>query len=112
MNEVIEALREAKRIRLLATALELMRYEGTDSAVIPIPGAAPQRYVTVGTAATVAKLLEIDQVGASASSLADDSRFRQMMQEFLMGQVTVDQVAERLEEWRAGLPRLPLTGMD
>lgn len=116
---MIEAMRDAKRLRLIATALEFLQYEKSDSAAIPIPGTTPQRYVMIGGAATVAKLLEIDQAPAVRASLVGDVNFRQMMQEFLMGHITVDQVAVRINEWAAGQPAgapgrssLPSTGMD
>ena len=116
---MIEALRDAKRLRLIATALEFLQYEKSNSAAIPIPGTTPQRYVMIGGAATVAKLLEIDQAPAPRASLVGDVNFRQMMEEFLMGDITVDQVAVRIDEWGAGQSapapaqsELPSTGMD
>ena len=102
MNEIINALREGKKLRLIATVIELLQYEKVDSAVIPIPGTLPPRYIAIGTTATVAKLLEIGQGAARCGRLADNTRFRQMMQEYLMGQSTLEQVAQRIEEWRDG----------
>ena len=112
MNEIINALHEGKRLRLIATVLELLQYEKADNAVIPIPGTLPPRYIAVGTAATVAQLLEIDQGGEIRAGLADDSRFRQMMHEYLMGQATIEQVAARLEEWRGDRGHLVAVGPD
>jgi len=69
MTEITDALREGKRLRLLATALELLQHERIDSAVIEIPGTDPQRYVVIGTAETIGKLLKDDEqpVGYLAS---------------------------------------------
>jgi hypothetical protein len=61
MPEITDALREGKRLRIIATALEFLHCERTDSAVIAIPGTDPQQYVAIGTAATIGKLLEIDK---------------------------------------------------
>lgn len=104
MNDIINTLITAKRTRLIITALDLLECERIDSAVIPVPDTEPPRYVAIGTAATVARLLEIDQGGcrqclASPGSLADDARFRQMMHEYTMGDATLEQVAARIEEW-------------
>lgn len=68
MNQITDTLRDSKRLRLIATALELMQYERTDSAVIPILGTEPQRYVVVGTAETVARLLEIAPAASTVSA--------------------------------------------
>lgn len=70
MTQITNALHDAKRLRLLACALELLQHERIDSAVIAIPATEPPRFVAIGTAATIAKLLEIDVPAAAAPDVA------------------------------------------
>lgn len=60
--------REVIQLRFLADALELRHVNGVPSAVVPIPLTLAddkvQRYVVTGSKAEIARLLEIDQVGA------------------------------------------------
>ena len=71
MTQITHPLHSAKRLRLLAGALELLHCESADSAVILIPGSEPPRYVAIGTAATIGKLLEIDEPAATDVATPD-----------------------------------------
>jgi hypothetical protein len=51
-------LHEAKRLRLLAAALELQHFTSTESNVVPIPGG--DRVIAIGTPAQVRALLAAD----------------------------------------------------
>jgi hypothetical protein len=55
MNENTDILHEAKRLRLLAAALELQHFTGTAANVVPIPGG--DRVIAIGTPAEVVQLL-------------------------------------------------------
>jgi hypothetical protein len=68
MNQLTDSLRHGKRLRVIASALELLHHERADSAAIAIPGTEPQQYVAIGTAATIAKLLEIDEPPTARST--------------------------------------------
>lgn len=56
MNQNTDILHEAKRLRLLAAALELQHYTSTAANLVRIPGG--ERVIVVGTPAQVARLLE------------------------------------------------------
>lgn len=102
VNQITDVLRDSKRLRLIATALELLHFERDDSAVIPIPGTDPQRYVTIGTAATVAQLLEIAPAAAaeqdwkaSAECLLEEVRcYREIFKAAAMGVATMVSASE------------------
>jgi hypothetical protein len=55
MDKNIDILHEAKRLRLLAAALELQHYTDTAANVVPIPGG--DRLIAIGTPAEVAQPL-------------------------------------------------------
>jgi hypothetical protein len=62
MESNIDILHEAKRLRLLAAALELQHYTSTAANLVRIPDG--DRVIVVGTPAQVARLLEIGNVVA------------------------------------------------
>lgn len=55
MDKNTDILHEAKRLRLLAAALELQHYTSTESNIVPIPGG--DRVIAIGTPAQVRALL-------------------------------------------------------
>lgn len=55
MDNNTDILHEAKKLRLLAAALELQHLTSTAANVVPIPGT--ERFVAIGTPAEVARLL-------------------------------------------------------
>jgi hypothetical protein len=55
MSETVDILHEAKRLRLLAAALELQHYTNTASTVVPIPGS--DFVIAIGPPAQVRRLL-------------------------------------------------------
>lgn len=55
MSNTTDILHEAKRLRLLAAALELQHYTSTAANVVPIPGG--ERVIAIGTPAEVRALL-------------------------------------------------------
>jgi hypothetical protein len=55
MDRKLDILHEAKRLRLLAAALELQHYTSTASNVVPIPGG--DQVIVIGTPAQVRELL-------------------------------------------------------
>jgi len=57
MDKNTDILHEAKRLRLLAAALELQHYTSTAANLVPIPGG--ERVIAIGTPAEVAALLQI-----------------------------------------------------
>jgi hypothetical protein len=68
MSQKTDILHEAKRLRLLAAALELQHYTSTAANVVPISGG--DRVIAIGTPAQVRELLEIAPMGeASISTL-------------------------------------------
>jgi hypothetical protein len=56
MNKNTDILHEAKRLRLLAAALELQHYTSTAANLVRIPGG--DRVIVVGTPSQVVRLLE------------------------------------------------------
>jgi hypothetical protein len=60
MNESTDILHEAKRLRLLAAALELQHYTRPAANLVEIPGT--EQVIAIGTPAQVASLLEISPV--------------------------------------------------
>jgi hypothetical protein len=64
-----DILHEAKRLRLLAAALELQHYTSTAANVEPIPGG--DRVIVVGTPAEVRGLLELAPMGEASISVLD-----------------------------------------
>lgn len=99
MNQITNVLHDTKRLRLIACALELLQCEGADSAVIPAPGTEPPRYVAIGTAATVARLLEVAQAATAApvqAATINSKEFRKLVfayTEALFGANERDQAA-------------------
>jgi hypothetical protein len=76
MNQDTDLPHEARKLRLLAAALELQHFTSTESNIVPIPGG--DRVIAIGTPAQLAKLLpEVrDQVleeAAEALDLMNDS---------------------------------------
>lgn len=67
MSTNTDILHEAKRLRLLAAALELQHYTSTAANVVPIPGG--ERVIAIGTPAQVARLLEIAPAVATEGEL-------------------------------------------
>jgi hypothetical protein len=61
MAKDTDILHEAKRLRLLAAALELQHHTGTAANVVPIPGG--DCVIAIGTPAEVRELLEIAPMG-------------------------------------------------
>lgn len=73
MNQNTEILHEAKRLRLLAAALELQHYTSTESNIVPIPGG--DRVIAIGTPAQVRALLAADvDAAAICDGVAAKSR--------------------------------------
>jgi len=77
MNESTNIRLEAKRLRLLAAALELQHYTSTAANVVLIPGG--DQVIAIGTPAEVARLLEIapadsDNVAAILDEVARATR--------------------------------------
>lgn len=60
---------EAKRLRLLAAALELQHYTSTAANVVPIPGG--DRVIAIGTPAEVRELLELAPMGEASIGVLD-----------------------------------------
>jgi hypothetical protein len=60
-------LHEAKRLRLLAAALELQHYTSTAANVVPIPGG--DQVIAIGSPAAVSRLLEIAPAVVGAGEL-------------------------------------------
>lgn len=58
MNQNTDIQHEAKRLRLLAAALELQHYTGTAANVVEIPG--DDQVIVIGTPAEVAQVLAIE----------------------------------------------------
>jgi hypothetical protein len=56
-----DILHEAKRLRLLAAALELQHYTSTAANVVPIPGG--DQVIAIGTPTELRQLLAADQQG-------------------------------------------------
>ncbi len=69
MNQSTDILHEAKRLRLLAAALELQHYTSTAANVVPIPGG--DRVIAIGTPAQVRELLEIAPMGEASIKALD-----------------------------------------
>lgn len=67
MTQSPDILHEAKRLSLLAAALELQHYTNTAATMVPIPGG--ERVIVVGTPAQVARLLEIAPATVDAGEL-------------------------------------------
>lgn len=63
-NQGADILHEAKRLRLLAAALELQHLTGTAANVVPIPGG--ERVIAIGTPAEVARQLATTDLTAAA----------------------------------------------
>jgi len=59
MDKPDDLLHEAKKLRLLAAALELQHYTSAAANLMPVPGG--DRVIVVGTPAEVARLLEVTQ---------------------------------------------------
>jgi hypothetical protein len=62
MDKNTDILHEAKRLRVLAAALELQHYTSTAANVVPIPGG--DQVIAIGTPAHIALGLEIGPVPA------------------------------------------------
>ena len=58
MNQHTDILHEAKRLRLLAVALELQHFTRTEANIVPITGT--DRVIAVGTPAQVRALLNAE----------------------------------------------------
>jgi hypothetical protein len=67
VNNTTDILHEAKRLRLLAAALDLQHYTRTEANVMPIPGG--DRVIAIGTPAQVAMLLR--GLGDGVAELVD-----------------------------------------
>jgi hypothetical protein len=75
-----DLLHEARRLRLLAAALELQHFTSTDSNIVPIPGTA--RVIAIGTPAQVrALLLDAPPPLLNADELAALRRFDECAQD-------------------------------
>lgn len=69
MNIKTDILHEAKRLRLLAAALELQHFTSTAANVVAIPGG--DRVIAIGTPAEVRELLEIAPMGEASIGALD-----------------------------------------
>lgn len=65
MNETNDILHEAKRLRLLAAALELQHYTCTAASVVPIPGG--DQVIAIGTPTQLREVLQLDTKLMSAA---------------------------------------------
>jgi hypothetical protein len=70
MEKNTDILHEAKRLRLLAAALELQHYTSTAANVVPIPGG--DHVIVIGTPAEVAQLLDIAPLPAELPAVLFD----------------------------------------
>lgn len=69
MNQNTDILHEARKLRLLAAALELQHFASTATNIVPIPGT--DRVIAIGTPAQVRALLADDDADAK-----DAARYR------------------------------------
>lgn len=72
MNQNTDLLHEARRLRLLAAALELQHFTSTAANIVPIPGT--DRVIAIGTPAQVRALLGAAPACASELAFANDGR--------------------------------------
>lgn len=69
--DALDILHEAKRLRLLAAAIELQHFTSTAANVVPIPGG--ERVIAIGEPAEVARLLCQAPAGLAVEAVLADT---------------------------------------
>jgi hypothetical protein len=69
MNHISNDINDPITLRLIATALELHQAQGIAASITPLPGIG--KYITIGTPAEVARLLELGPAFANGGAEPD-----------------------------------------